>query len=226
MYGNYTDRVCYPCDGSCVSCKSIPTYCFECQTSLGYAWMGYTCYSPCPTGTYLTSNLTNCSSCSPFCISCVNTSTTCTACTLTGFYTAYLLGTSCLQQCPNNYYESTGNGSVNTCQPCDPSCLVCTNNPTPCQACNAGYWLFGDACGNTCPTDYFKDNSTWSCLLCDIWCVQLDMKMYFSDATNNQIYVDMTWSEDLDFTIFPYTTFQSFSIDSDMYTLSMFTFSY
>ena len=188
--------------------------------------MGYTCYSPCPTGTYLTSNLTNCSSCSPFCISCVNTSTTCTACTLTGFYTAYLLGTSCLQQCPNNYYESTGNGSVNTCQPCDPSCLVCTNNPTPCQACNAGYWLFGDACVNTCPTDYFKDNSTWSCLLCDIWCVQLDMKMYFSDATNNQIYVDMTWSEDLDFTIFPYTTFQSFSIDSDMYTLSMFTFSY
>lgn len=28
FYGNYTDRVCYPCDGACVSCKSIPTYCY------------------------------------------------------------------------------------------------------------------------------------------------------------------------------------------------------
>lgn len=28
MYGNYTDRTCYPCDGGCVSCRSTPTYCY------------------------------------------------------------------------------------------------------------------------------------------------------------------------------------------------------
>lgn len=52
------------------------------------------------------------------------------------------------------------------------------------------------------------------------------MSMYFPDATNNQIYVDMAWSEDLDFTTFPYTTFQTFTIDSDLYTLDMFNFTY
>lgn len=209
-----------------MSCKSIPTYCYECQTSLGFAWRAYTCYNPCPLGTFLSSNLTNCSTCSPFCISCITTNITCTACTLTGVYTAYLLGTACLQDCGDDFYEDTANGTLNTCQPCDSACRVCSGAPTPCQACHAGYWLFDSACGNTCPADYFKDNVTWSCLLCDIWCVKLTMSMYFPDATNNQIFVDMSFTEDLDFTTFPYTTFQSFSIDSDLYTLDMFNFTY
>lgn len=52
------------------------------------------------------------------------------------------------------------------------------------------------------------------------------MKMYFADATNDRIYVDLTFSEVLDFNVFPYKTFQVFSIDSDIYTLNMFNFSW
>ena len=175
MYGNYTDRNCYFCDPSCTSCRTTPTYCFGCNTTLGYAWNGYTCYNPCPVGTFLSNNDTNCTNCSLFCISCVNTSTTCTACTLTGMYTAYLMGTDCLKACPNEFYADTANGTLNTCERCDISCLVCTADPSPCSACNPGWWLMDDACGNTCPTDYFPDNNTWSCLLCEIWCVRLTM---------------------------------------------------
>ncbi len=142
MYGNYTDRVCYPCLPACVSCRTLPDFCYECNTTLGYAWNNYKCYNPCPIGTFLTANITNCSNCSPLCISCMNTSTTCQACTLTGIYKAYLLGSSCLLDCGNDYYEDTANGTLNTCQPCLPACKVCTANPSPCQACNAGYWYF------------------------------------------------------------------------------------
>lgn len=204
MYANYTDRTCYFCDPSCLSCRTTPTYCFECDKITGYAWNSYTCYNPCPDGTFISNNNTNCTNCSPFCILCATTSTTCSSCTLTGVYTAYLLGTSCLRACPNNYYADTAGGTVNTCQPCDVACMVCTGNPTPCSVCNPNYWLDGTSCGLTCPTSYFQDNSTWTCLLCDIWCVGLTMTMYFPDSTNSQINVDMEFTEDLDFTTFPY----------------------
>ena len=203
MYANYTDRTCYPCDPSCVSCRTTPTYCYECNTTLGYAWNSYTCYNPCPIGTFI-NNVTNCTNCSPYCVECATTSTTCSVCTLTGTYIAYLLGTDCLRLCGNNFYGDTANGTVNTCQPCDVSCLVCTANPSPCSKCNPGYWLNVDVCGATCPAGQFPDNVTWSCLQCDIWCVKLTMSMYFPDTTNSQINVDMSFSEDLDFTTFPY----------------------
>lgn len=54
------------------------------------------------------------------------------------------------------------------------------------------------------------------------------MDMYFPDSTSSMIYVDMKFSEDLDFSTFPYQTFQTFTISSDIYTytLDMFNFTY
>lgn len=52
------------------------------------------------------------------------------------------------------------------------------------------------------------------------------MDMYFPDATNGQIYVDMSFTEDIDFTTFPYETFQTFQIKSQLYTVQMFSFTY
>ena len=50
--------------------------------------------------------------------------------------------------------------------------------------------------------------------------------MFFSNALNEKIYVDMIFNEDLDFNTFPYETFQTFSFDSDLFTLDMFKFTY
>lgn len=45
------------------------------------------------------------------------------------------------------------------------------------------------------------------------------MDMYFPNSLNQQIYVDMSFSEIMDFTTFPYEDFQTFTIDNEMYTL-------
>ncbi len=190
-YNNISDHICYLCDPSCISCKTLPTYCYECDVSLGYSWNNYVCYNPCPAGTFVSNNGSNCTSCSPYCITCQNTSTTCNECTLSGIYKAYLLGTNCLTVCPSQTYANNGSGLVNTCQPCHISCNLCTGNPSPCSVCNPNYWMFRDVCGLTCPDQYFPDNVTWKCLLCSESCVGLTVDMYFSDATNNHIYVDM-----------------------------------
>ena len=111
-------------------------------------------------------------------------------------YKAYLIASNntCVRTCPAKFYTDTANGTVNTCQPCDISCLYCTANPSPCSQCNPTYYLYNSVCGSTCPTGYFADNVTWSCLLCDQWCVNVTMDMYFADATNQQLYIDMKFS--------------------------------
>lgn len=52
--------------------------------------------------------------------------------------------------------------------------------------------------------------------------------MYFPNSLNNQIYIDMVFSQKLDFTTFDYMNFQSIAIDSNNmhYTLSMFDISF
>lgn len=50
--------------------------------------------------------------------------------------------------------------------------------------------------------------------------------MYFPTSLNDKIYIDMIFSEKLDFTTFDYEGFQTITIDSNLYTLDMFTFTY
>lgn len=38
--------------------------------------------------------------------------------------------------------------------------------------------------------------------------------MYFSNSLNHEIYVDMIFTDPVDFTTFPYKTFQTFTIDN------------
>ena len=52
------------------------------------------------------------------------------------------------------------------------------------------------------------------------------MEMYYPNTLSEMLYVDMNFTEDLDFSTFPYETFQVFTIDNDLYTLDMFTFTY
>ena len=52
--------------------------------------------------------------------------------------------------------------------------------------------------------------------------------MYFSNALNNQIYIDMMFSQNLNFSSFDYQNFQTITISSSniQYTLDMFDVSY
>lgn len=50
--------------------------------------------------------------------------------------------------------------------------------------------------------------------------------MHFADATNSQLYIDMSFSRSLDETTFPYQTWQTLSISPEQYSLSLFNISY
>lgn len=52
------------------------------------------------------------------------------------------------------------------------------------------------------------------------------MNMYFSDPLDSEIYVDMIFTKALNFSTFDMTTFQNITIDSALYTMSMFNISY
>lgn len=100
-------------------------------------------------------------------------------------------------------------------------------NPSPCLTCNPGFYLFNSLCGTTCnePT-YFPDNNTWQCLACDQYCVGLNISFYCPNSLNLQMYIDMNFTEDLDFTTFSMDTFQTISTDSTMINMGMFDISY
>ena len=52
--------------------------------------------------------------------------------------------------------------------------------------------------------------------------------MYFPSVTNDMIYIDMTFTQDINFTTFPWQTFQNITITSKdiAYTLDMFNITY
>ena len=58
--------------------------------------------------------------------------------------------------------------------------------------------------------------------------MDLTLSMSFASALNNQIYIDMVFSQNMDFTTFDMTTFQTITIDSNNmhYTIDMFNVSY
>ena len=152
----------------------------------------------------------------------------------TGPYVSYLLNTTnatgaCVRTCPQGNYSITISGQ-NLCLNCDPACYYCTNNPTPCQQCVPGYYLYNSACVNPCPNSTFASNATGTgqCLDCNVVCVTLSINMYFATPLNNIMYIDMQFSQALNFTSFNYKTFQTISISSSnqYYSLDMFSVTY
>lgn len=225
MYANSTDRVCYLCNPECLTCQFNSSYCYSCDTSLGYAWLNFSCLSSCPTPYFLSNSSANCTICSNHCQSCSVTATNCSICTLSGTYKAYLNGNSCVVSCPAGTYGSTV-GGANLCISCDARCLACTSSPSPCSSCAPTYYLYSSECVSVCPDMYFADDASATCLSCDISCVSLTMSMYFPNSIHDVIYVDMVFSQNMDFSTFPYTSFQSFSINSDMYSMNMLSIVY
>ncbi len=174
-FANNTAQTCDLCDPVCATCMTNSTYCLSCITN--YAYLDHYCYQPCPDGYYYTNNNTNCTRCNLTCIICTD-QLTCSSCTLNGTYKAYLLGTLCYSICPDGYYGDTNYGmGPNLCLACDSTCATCTGNPSPCQSCTTGNYLYNFTCGPTCPTGYIMMPGL--CLDCNIYCVDLSISMYF-----------------------------------------------
>ena len=205
FFGNTTTRVCDPCNLNCTSCVKTANICTACV--IGYGWYNYTCFMPCLDGFYFTNNNTNCSACPTVCATCTDF-TTCTLCRTTSPIT-YLYNGYCYAPCPPGFYGTTNSSGANICVGCSPACAICTGNPSPCSKCNTGYYLYMNVCSSTCPSGYIPYVGTNECLLCDQICVGLTINMYFPSSTNSELYIDMTYSLDLDFTTFNWQTFQT-----------------
>jgi hypothetical protein len=112
------------------------------------------------------------------------------------------------------YPEGFGGLGPNLCLACDPICTMCTNNPTPCQQCVGGYYLNLGTCVSPCPNGTFESNATGYglCLDCNIVCVDLTINIYFPTSLNDKLYIDMLFTQTLNFTTFNYQGFQNITI--------------
>ena len=175
-------RFCQACNDTCENCTTNAFKCTSCYA--GFYLYNFSCYNPCPLQTYTNSN-TTCAPCFSLCYECGTISTNCTVCDLNGTNLGFLFTTNntCVKTCGPGFFDDTNNGTgPNVCTDCDPSCATCKLNSTYCFSCNPNYFLLGNVCNTTCPTPlYFEDNSTWTCLNCDLLCVGLTTKLYFNN---------------------------------------------
>jgi len=115
-----------------------------------------------------------CASCSSLFGSCSScTSTECTDCTNGTHWN----GTTCVA-CPSGTHWSPSSNLEASAPPtgCIPNCDVancqtCTN-PSTCQTCSSGYFLYGGKCVATCPTGTYGSNG--KCVPCSSNCATCD----------------------------------------------------
>jgi len=150
---------CETCDAptasDCLSCISS----LFLQTSPGPS----TCQSLCPDGDYSDSSTKTCPTCNSSCTKCSGPSSNeCLSCP-NSMYLLVLGGTfTCVSSCPSNYYSD----SDNNCLPCDATCTTCNGGlPTNCLVCTLPRYFMGGLCVYQCPSSYFGDNSTATCIL-------------------------------------------------------------
>jgi hypothetical protein len=163
-----------------------------------------------------------CFFCDPACTVCNINSSYCSVCNPGNFYFLNHCGTIC----PNPYFMDV---ALNNCSLCDLSCSACANSSTNCSACYNGYFYLSQnmSCPTSCPTDFMIDLTTNYCIDCTTAsnCVGLTISIYLQSATlTSPIYVDLNFTQNLNFTTFPYKTFQNLTFQT--INLSMFKVSY
>ncbi len=221
-FANTTAKTCDICHANCTTCMKNKTYCQSCVS--GYGWYNFNCFNPCMDFFYSSNSTSNCTKCMTGCITCTD-NITCSVCTNISTTVYYLGGTTCHTVCPAPTYGTTNDGNgPQQCVGCDASCATCTGSPSPCQSCNPSYYLYNNTCGTTCPTGYIQYASMNLCLDCNAFCVDVTIAMSFSDSMNRQIYIDMIFTKDLNFTSFDYMNFQTIFISNSQ--MSSFTVSY
>ena len=77
-----------------------------------------------------------------------------------------------------------------------------------------GFYLLNDQCINPCGTGYIQYDVTRTCEVCATFCIDVNINIYFpsSGSYNEQVYIDMVFSKDLDFATFDQAGFQTVTI--------------
>ena len=161
-----------PCVSPCLTCVSEAT-CTSCSIGFYHEWQ---CLGFCPDGTYPSYQNNTCSPCNSKCIKCTSSPNICSSC-VDGYY---LLGTECVDSCPEGvYYAESG-----VCVGCRAPCLQCING-TACLSCLSGY-LDGTECVQNCPSGMYINYTTSTCDNCldvCVTCSSLQVCHSCSDST-------------------------------------------
>lgn len=131
------NRVCLPCDPSCLACANTTSNCTSC--ALNFAMQNGVCVSQCSNNMYIY-NFICVASCVTPCLTCLTFADHCLTCQAS---TPYLYNHTCVAACPSMYYISNTT-SIQSCQPCSQlsiHCTYCLSYDT-CSLCDTGYVLF------------------------------------------------------------------------------------
>lgn len=143
---------------STLSCQKCPSLCLICDNNTNCLTCSNSLYSPpncnasnivCLANQYVEPSNSSCVNCNTACATCYGPSAAqCTSCVnLTGVV-YYLLGSSCLTDCPGGYVR---NATINKCTQCSvTNCLNCNQSSTTCTACYSGYILFTNSTTTKC----------------------------------------------------------------------------
>jgi len=156
---------CVNCNVSCKTCsKKDFNRCHTCPSP--YKLFNGKCLTSCPDGTFSNENRV-CKPCGiDKCSKCTE-GKSCTKC-LNGYV---LLNNKCIPEpCPAGYVVNT---VTNTCVPCQVSnCASCPlNDLKTCKSCVSPHLLLNNnQCVTNCPSGYYKDATTQTCLPCSPNC--------------------------------------------------------
>ena len=161
-------QFCYVCDIKCSACIDS-NRCLACKdgyflkhsnkdnTSLNFS-IG-NCVENCGIGYTANSYTRRCEKCNDNCSFCnidVNGNKKCLACE-SGYY---LFENTCINKCPEGYFNSELNRK---CEPCNPICKTCSNENS-CLSCSNEMVLHESTCIDDCPNTFVKINN--KCVKC------------------------------------------------------------
>ena len=194
------------CDQACLVCNGLTnSTCSSCAAN--YYKSGTVCDTGCLSNYYPDPVITfNCLPCPTGCLTCTS-ATVCNTCN-TPSYIYHPTNYSCLNSCPGGFYNSSDSGQ---CEQCLNNCSKCTDYPTPCQACNTGWYYYSSDCLSSCPDGLFASITTNTCEDCTTYCIGLNISIYSTPGQSglSPLYIDLNFTYDLDFTTFPMKTFQT-----------------
>ncbi|KAL4512376.1 hypothetical protein ABPG72_005378 [Tetrahymena utriculariae] len=151
---------CQNCSSECLKCQGTANTCIDCLNGQYLKKVNNTCGS-CGDGFYEDGSF--CFQCDVSCKTCSGQfNDSCLSCN-----ESYSLNSKykCVSVCPDNTFSQN-----NICQDCDPSCATCSQ-AGKCSTCPTGQYIFNNTLCQTCPSNYYGDDASKSCKLCDSSCL-------------------------------------------------------